>query len=111
MKTIFHQAFNTFKMDIEPRARDAAMCLGQCSRRLFEITWSQRRATAAYIQGEARVVTMEGVQLKCSTLTRVSCCAGQFLSVEEVGESEGAGTQVGILQVQGATFSGRLQVS
>ncbi|XP_070356653.1 uncharacterized protein [Equus asinus] len=60
MKTIFHQAFNAYKMDIEPRVRDAAMSRVQCSRRLFEITLSHRRATAAYIQGIGRVVTVEG---------------------------------------------------
>lgn len=47
-------------MDIEPRVRDAAMSRVQCSRRLFEITLSHRRATAAYIQGIGRVVTVEG---------------------------------------------------
>lgn len=60
MKTIFHQAFNTYKMDIEPRVRDTAMPRVQCSRKLFEIVLSHRRATAAYIQGEGRVVTVEG---------------------------------------------------
>uniref|UniRef100_UPI00398F35C4 uncharacterized protein n=1 Tax=Pristiophorus japonicus TaxID=55135 RepID=UPI00398F35C4 len=60
MKNIFHQSFNAYKTDIEPRVNDLTIHLLQCSRRLFEIMLSHRRVTAAYIEGDNVVVTIEG---------------------------------------------------
>ncbi|XP_069758181.1 uncharacterized protein [Narcine bancroftii] len=60
MKNIFHQSFNAYKTDIEPRVNDLTIHLLQCSRRLFEIMLSHRRITAAYIEGDNVVVTIEG---------------------------------------------------
>ncbi|XP_067854258.1 uncharacterized protein si:dkey-234i14.6 isoform X2 [Heptranchias perlo] len=60
MKNIFHQSFNAYKTDIEPRLNDLTIHLLQCSRRLFEIMLSHRRVTAAYIEGDNVVVTIEG---------------------------------------------------
>eukprot|EP00062_Callorhinchus_milii_P005099 gi/632944226/ref/XP_007887395.1/ PREDICTED: uncharacterized protein LOC103175909 isoform X1 [Callorhinchus milii] len=60
MKNIFHQSFNAYKTDIEPRINDLTVHLLQCSRRLFEIMLSHRRVTAAYIEGDNVVVTIEG---------------------------------------------------
>ncbi|XP_067905186.1 uncharacterized protein si:dkey-234i14.6 isoform X1 [Heterodontus francisci] len=60
MKNIFHQSFNAYKTDIEPRMNDLTVHLLQCSRRLFEIMLSHRRVTAAYIEGDNVAVTIEG---------------------------------------------------
>ncbi|XP_078400761.1 uncharacterized protein LOC144682218 isoform X2 [Cetorhinus maximus] len=60
MKNIFHQSFNAYKTDIEPRVNDLTIHLLQCSRRLFEIMLSHRRVTAAYIEGDNVAVTIEG---------------------------------------------------
>lgn len=60
MKNIFHQSFNAYKTGIEPRVNDLTIHLLQCSRRLFEILLSHRRITAAYIEGDNVVVTIEG---------------------------------------------------
>ncbi|XP_048672994.1 uncharacterized protein LOC125620842 isoform X2 [Caretta caretta] len=60
MKNIFHQSFNAYKMDIEPRVNELTLHHVQCSRRLFEIMLSHRRVTAAFIEGDNVVVTVEG---------------------------------------------------
>ncbi|XP_053550780.1 uncharacterized protein LOC128642125 [Bombina bombina] len=60
MKNIFHQSFNAYKTDIEPRVSDLTLPNLQCSRRLFEIMLSHRRITSAFIEGENIVVTLEG---------------------------------------------------
>ncbi|XP_042293701.1 uncharacterized protein LOC121914377 [Sceloporus undulatus] len=60
MKNIFHQAFNAYKMDIEPRVNELTLHRIQCSDRLFEIMLSHRRVTAALIEGSNTVVTIEG---------------------------------------------------
>ncbi|XP_072373937.1 uncharacterized protein [Scyliorhinus torazame] len=60
MRNIFHQSFNAYKTDIEPRMNDLTIHLLQCSRRLFEIMLSHRRVTAAYIEGDNVAVTIEG---------------------------------------------------
>ncbi|OCT82301.1 hypothetical protein XELAEV_18024822mg [Xenopus laevis] len=60
MKNIFHESFNAYKTDIEPRASDLTLPHLQCSRRLFEILLSHRRVTAAFIEGENIPVTLEG---------------------------------------------------
>lgn len=60
MKNIFHQSFNAYKTDIEPRLNDVTLHGMQCSRRLFEIQLSHRRVSAAYIEGDNVAVTVEG---------------------------------------------------
>ncbi|XP_056382090.1 uncharacterized protein LOC130276570 [Hyla sarda] len=60
MKNIFHQSFNAYKTDIEPRMSDITLPHLQCSRRLFEIMLSHRRVTSAFIEGDNIVVTLEG---------------------------------------------------
>ncbi|XP_069508973.1 uncharacterized protein [Ambystoma mexicanum] len=60
MKNIFHQSFNAYKTDIEPRVNDLTLHHLQCSCKLFEVLLSHRRITAAYIEGEHTVVTIEG---------------------------------------------------
>ncbi|CAB1441022.1 unnamed protein product [Pleuronectes platessa] len=60
MKNIFHQSFNAYKTDIEPRLSDVTHHHMQCSRRLFEIQLSHRRISAAYIEGDNVAVTVEG---------------------------------------------------
>ncbi|XP_034032569.1 uncharacterized protein si:dkey-234i14.6 isoform X1 [Thalassophryne amazonica] len=60
MKNIFHQSFNAYKTDIEPRLNDMTLHHMQCSHRLFEIQLSHRRINAAYIEGENVAVTVEG---------------------------------------------------
>nr|XP_057931687.1 uncharacterized protein si:dkey-234i14.6 isoform X2 [Doryrhamphus excisus] len=60
MKNIFHQSFNAYKTDIEPRLNDVTLYHMQCSRRLFEIQLSHRRVSAAYIEGDNVAVTVEG---------------------------------------------------
>ncbi|XP_069824594.1 uncharacterized protein [Dendropsophus ebraccatus] len=60
MRNIFHQSFNAYKTDIEPRMSDLTLPHLQCSRRLFEIMLSHRRVTSAFIEGENIVVTLEG---------------------------------------------------
>ncbi|XP_040185124.1 uncharacterized protein LOC120917715 isoform X1 [Rana temporaria] len=60
MKNIFHQSFNAYKADIEPRMSDLSFSRLQCSRRLFEIMLSHRRVTSAFIEGINVVVTLEG---------------------------------------------------
>ncbi|XP_053304450.1 uncharacterized protein LOC128466984 [Spea bombifrons] len=60
MKNIFHQSFNAYKTDIEPRMSDLTLPHLQCSRRLFEIMLSHRRITTAFIEGDNVVVTLEG---------------------------------------------------
>lgn len=60
MKNIFHQSFNVYKTDIEPRLNDVTLHHMQCSRRLFEIQLSHRRISAAYIEGDNVAVTVEG---------------------------------------------------
>ncbi|XP_043937742.1 uncharacterized protein LOC122810271 [Protopterus annectens] len=60
MKNIFHQSFNAYKTDIEPRVNDLTLHHLQCSRRLFEIMLSHRKVTAAYIEGDNIVVAIEG---------------------------------------------------
>ncbi|XP_033490339.1 uncharacterized protein LOC117261887 [Epinephelus lanceolatus] len=60
MKNIFHQSFNVYKTDIEPRLNDMTLHHMQCSRRLFEIQLSHRRISAAYIEGDNVAVTVEG---------------------------------------------------
>ncbi|XP_077452916.1 uncharacterized protein LOC144071566 [Stigmatopora argus] len=60
MKNIFHQSFNVYKTDIEPRLNDVTLYHMQCSRRLFEIQLSHRRVSAAYIEGDNIAVTVEG---------------------------------------------------
>lgn len=60
MRNIFHQSFNAYKTDIEPRMSDLTLPHLQCSRRLFEIMLSHRRVTSAFIEGDNIVVTLEG---------------------------------------------------
>lgn len=60
MKNIFHQSFNVYKTDIEPRLNDVTLHHMQCSRRLFEIQLSHRRISAAYMEGDNVAVTVEG---------------------------------------------------
>lgn len=60
MKNIFHQSFNAYKTDIEPRLNDVTLHHMQCSRRLFEIQLSHRRISAAYIEGDNAAVIVEG---------------------------------------------------
>ncbi|XP_030060358.1 uncharacterized protein LOC115470887 isoform X2 [Microcaecilia unicolor] len=60
MKNIFHQSFNAYKTDLEPRVNDLTLHHLQCSRKLFEIMLSHRRVTAAFIEGSNVVVTVEG---------------------------------------------------
>ncbi|KAG7261465.1 hypothetical protein CRUP_008154 [Coryphaenoides rupestris] len=60
MKNIFHQSFNAYKTDIEPRLNDLTLHHMQCSRRLFEIELSHRHVSAAYIEGDNVAVTVEG---------------------------------------------------
>lgn len=60
MKNIFHQSFNAYKTDIEPRLSDVTLHHMQCSRRLFEIQLSHRHISAAYIEGDNVAVTVEG---------------------------------------------------
>ncbi|XP_028814536.1 uncharacterized protein LOC114767141 [Denticeps clupeoides] len=60
MKNIFHQSFNAYKTDIEPRLNDLTLHHMQCSRKLFEIMLSHRRVSAAYIEGDNVAVTVEG---------------------------------------------------
>ncbi|XP_028306263.1 uncharacterized protein LOC114465444 [Gouania willdenowi] len=60
MKNIFHQSFNAYKTDIEPRLSDVTHHHMQCSRRLFEVQLSHKRVSAAYIEGDNVAVTVEG---------------------------------------------------
>ncbi|XP_043083140.1 uncharacterized protein si:dkey-234i14.6 [Puntigrus tetrazona] len=60
MKNIFHQSFNAYKTDIEPRLSEVTLHHMQCSRKLFEIMLSYRRVSAAYIEGDHVAVTVEG---------------------------------------------------
>lgn len=60
MKNIFHQSFNAYKTDIEPRLNDVTLHNMQCSRRLFEIQLSHRHISAAYIEGDNVAVIVEG---------------------------------------------------
>ncbi|XP_046890367.1 uncharacterized protein si:dkey-234i14.6 [Hypomesus transpacificus] len=60
MKNIFHQSFNAYKTDIEPRLNDLTLHRMQCSRRLFEVQLSHRCVSAAYIEGDNVAVTVEG---------------------------------------------------
>ncbi|XP_076156834.1 uncharacterized protein LOC143139893 [Alosa pseudoharengus] len=60
MKNIFHQSFNAYKTDIEPRLSELTLHRMQCSRKLFEIMLSHRRVNAAYIEGDNVAVTVEG---------------------------------------------------
>ncbi|KAI2648132.1 3-(3-hydroxy-phenyl)propionate/3-hydroxycinnamic acid hydroxylase [Labeo rohita] len=60
MKNIFHQSFNAYKTDIEPRLSELTLHHMQCSRKLFEIMLSYRRVSAAYIEGDNVAVTVEG---------------------------------------------------
>ncbi|CAN2389502.1 hypothetical protein PRIEUP_LOCUS5915 [Pristimantis euphronides] len=60
MRNIFHQSFNAYKADIEPRMSDLTLSHLQCSRKLFEIMLSHRRVTSAFIEGDNVVVTLEG---------------------------------------------------
>ncbi|KAM9807776.1 uncharacterized protein ACB057_005589 [Neosynchiropus ocellatus] len=60
MKNVFHQSFNAYKTDIEPRLNDMTLYHMQCSRRLFEIQLSHRRVSAAFIEGDNVAVTVEG---------------------------------------------------
>nr|XP_060644231.1 uncharacterized protein LOC132783159 [Anolis sagrei ordinatus] len=60
MKNIFHQSFNAYKMDIEPRVNELTLHRIQCSHRLFEIMLSHRRVTAALLEKDNVVVTIEG---------------------------------------------------
>ncbi|KAM8945365.1 uncharacterized protein RCH25_048629 [Pelodytes ibericus] len=60
MKNIFHQSFNAYKTDIEPRMSDLTLPHLLCSRRLYEIMLSHRRITSAFIEGDNVVVTLEG---------------------------------------------------
>ncbi|KAK7891449.1 hypothetical protein WMY93_023412 [Mugilogobius chulae] len=60
MKNIFHQSFNVYKTDIEPRLSDVTLHQLQCSRRLFEVQLSHRRVSAAYIDGDNVAVIVEG---------------------------------------------------
>ncbi|XP_068117645.1 uncharacterized protein [Hyperolius riggenbachi] len=60
MKNIFHQSFNAYKSDIEPRMSELTLPDLQCSRRLFEVMLSHRRMTAAFIEGDNVVVAIEG---------------------------------------------------
>lgn len=60
MKNIFHQSFNAYKTDIEPRLSDVTLHNMQCSRRLFEIQLSHRCISAAYIEGDNVAVIVEG---------------------------------------------------
>ncbi|CAK7317984.1 hypothetical protein VULLAG_LOCUS20826 [Vulpes lagopus] len=93
VKIIFHQAFNAYKMDIEPRVRDAAMSRVQCSRRLFKIMLSHRRATTAYNQGEGRVVMVEGEAAQYSILTQRSPSPGTITCGHLVGSGLNLGLQ------------------
>lgn len=60
MKNIFHQSFNAYKTDIEPRLSELTLHHMQCSRKLFQIMLSYRRVSAAYIEGDNVAVTVEG---------------------------------------------------
>ncbi|XP_010888773.1 uncharacterized protein si:dkey-234i14.6 [Esox lucius] len=60
MRNIFHQSFNAYKTDIEPRLSELTLHHMQCSRRLFEVQLSHRRVSAAYIEGDNVSVTVEG---------------------------------------------------
>lgn len=60
MKNIFHQSFNVYKTDIEPRLSDVTLHQLQCSRRLFEVQLSHRRVSAAYIDQDHVAVIVEG---------------------------------------------------
>ncbi|CAL1592144.1 unnamed protein product [Knipowitschia caucasica] len=60
MKSIFQQAFNVYKTDMEPRLSDVTLPQLQCSRRLVEVQLSQRRVSAAYIHGDNVAVIVEG---------------------------------------------------
>uniref|UniRef100_A0A3B1JPD5 Si:dkey-234i14.6 n=1 Tax=Astyanax mexicanus TaxID=7994 RepID=A0A3B1JPD5_ASTMX len=60
MKNIFHQSFNAYKTDIEPRLSELTLQRMQCSRKLFEIILSHRRVSAAYIEEDKVAVTVEG---------------------------------------------------
>ncbi|XP_076877594.1 uncharacterized protein LOC143526808 isoform X3 [Brachyhypopomus gauderio] len=60
MKNIFHQSFNAYKTDIEPRLSELTLHRMQCSRKLSEIMLSHRRVSAAYIEGDNVAVTVEG---------------------------------------------------
>ncbi|TRY85820.1 hypothetical protein DNTS_011865 [Danionella cerebrum] len=60
MRSIFHQSFNTYKSDMEPRLMELSSNRLQCSRKLFEIQLSHRRITAAFMEAEQISVTVEG---------------------------------------------------
>ncbi|XP_056307950.1 uncharacterized protein si:dkey-234i14.6 [Danio aesculapii] len=60
MKNIFHQSFNAYKTDLEPRLSELTLHNMQCSRKLFEILLSYRRVNAAFIEGDRIAVTVEG---------------------------------------------------
>ncbi|KAJ3598091.1 hypothetical protein NHX12_001605 [Muraenolepis orangiensis] len=60
MKNIFHQSFNAYKTDIEPRLSELTLHHMQCSRRLFEVQLSHRHVSAAYIAEDNVAVTVEG---------------------------------------------------
>uniref|UniRef100_A0A3B4AVN1 Uncharacterized protein n=1 Tax=Periophthalmus magnuspinnatus TaxID=409849 RepID=A0A3B4AVN1_9GOBI len=60
MKNIFHQSFNVYKTDIEPRLSEVTLHQLQCSRRLFEVQLSHRTVSAAYITGDNVAVVVEG---------------------------------------------------
>ncbi|XP_048371999.1 uncharacterized protein LOC125443743 [Sphaerodactylus townsendi] len=60
MKNIFHQSFNAYKMDIEPRVNELTLHHIKCSHHIFEIMLSHRRVTAAFIEGENAIVAVEG---------------------------------------------------
>ncbi|KAJ6666061.1 hypothetical protein lerEdw1_000965 [Lerista edwardsae] len=78
MKNIFHQSFNVYKMDIEPRVSELTLHHIQCSRRLFEIMLSHRRVTVAFIEDDNVVVTVEGEAARVLNFD-----TGQFDHVKE----------------------------
>ena len=75
MKNIFHQSFNAYKTDIEPRLSELTLQRMQCSRKLFEIMLSHRRVCAAYIEGDNVAVTVEGEAARVLNFD-----TGQFMS-------------------------------
>lgn len=97
MKNIFHQSFNAYKTDIEPRLSDVTLHHMQCSRRLFEIQLSHRRISAAYIEGDNVAVTVEGEAarvLNFDTGTPVKQILCQWERIIEEEEKEGDYFQV-----------------
>lgn len=83
MKNIFHQSFNAYKTDIEPRVSELTLHRMQCSRRLFEILLSHRRISAAYIEGDNVAVTVEGEAARMLNFD-----TGEFDSVCQLFESD-----------------------